>query len=126
MHGKIRRRRLIDHDSISQIAPDLDLVRNTVKKALRSDGDVPDYQRVYHRATARILPAAAGAVSAIAATSGSAALVHFERNRLQRGMRSPSSRNMLEPFARMSSNGQISVGNLGQLGIGADSGRSSG
>jgi len=34
--GKIRRRRLIDHDSISQIARDLGLARNTVKKALRS------------------------------------------------------------------------------------------
>jgi transposase len=44
--GKIRRRRLIDHDSISQIARDLGLARNTVKKALRSGGDVPEYQRV--------------------------------------------------------------------------------
>jgi DNA-binding phage protein len=35
---KIRRRRLIDHDSISQIARDLGLARNTVKKALRSSG----------------------------------------------------------------------------------------
>jgi transposase len=44
--GKIRRRRLIDHDSISQIARDLGLARNTVKKALRSGWDVSEYQRV--------------------------------------------------------------------------------
>ena len=34
--GKIRRRRLIHQDSISEIARDLGLSRNTVKKALRS------------------------------------------------------------------------------------------
>jgi DNA-binding phage protein len=39
--GKIRRRCLIDHGSISQIAPDLTLSRNTVKKALRSSPDPP-------------------------------------------------------------------------------------
>ena len=44
--GKIRRRRLIDHDSISQIARDLGLSRNTVKKALRSSDEAPEYQRV--------------------------------------------------------------------------------
>ena len=44
--GKIWRRRLIDHDSISQIARDLGLARNTVKKALRTSGDTPEYQRV--------------------------------------------------------------------------------
>ncbi len=44
--AKIRRRRLIDHDSISQIARDLGLARNTVRKALRSGGDAPEYQRV--------------------------------------------------------------------------------
>jgi transposase len=43
--GKIRRRRLIDHASISHIARDLGLSRNTVKKALRSDGEAPEYHR---------------------------------------------------------------------------------
>lgn len=43
--GKIRRRRLVDHDSISQIARDLGLSRNTVKKALRAKADAPEYQR---------------------------------------------------------------------------------
>jgi transposase len=43
--GKIRRRRLIDHESISEIARDLGLSRNTVKKALRSDGEPPQYRR---------------------------------------------------------------------------------
>jgi transposase len=44
--GKIRRRRLIDHDSISQIARDLGLARNTLKKALRSSAEAPEDQRV--------------------------------------------------------------------------------
>jgi transposase len=44
--GKIRRRRLIDRDSISQIARDLGLSRNTVKKALRSSAEAPEYQRI--------------------------------------------------------------------------------
>jgi transposase len=43
--GKIRRRRLIQQDSISEIARDLGLSRNTVKKALRSGGEAPEYRR---------------------------------------------------------------------------------
>lgn len=43
--GKIRRRRLIHQDSISEIARDLGLSRNTVKKALRSGGEPFDYRR---------------------------------------------------------------------------------
>lgn len=43
--GKIRRRRLIQGDSISAIARDLGLSRNTVKKALRSDGEPFEYRR---------------------------------------------------------------------------------
>jgi transposase len=43
--GKIRRRRPVDHDSISEIARDMGLSRNTVKKALRSDGAPPEYRR---------------------------------------------------------------------------------
>jgi transposase len=43
--GKIRRRRLIHQDSISEIARDLGLSRNTVKKALRSGGEPFEYQR---------------------------------------------------------------------------------
>jgi transposase-like protein len=37
--GKIRRRRLVQGDSISAIARDLGLARNTVKRALRHDGE---------------------------------------------------------------------------------------
>jgi transposase len=44
--GKIRRRRQIDHDSISHIARDLGLARSTVKKALRSPAEASEYQRV--------------------------------------------------------------------------------
>jgi transposase len=43
--GKIRRRRLVDGESISGIARDLGLARNTVKKALRSGGEPFEYQR---------------------------------------------------------------------------------
>ncbi|MGH6892100.1 MAG: IS21 family transposase [Dongiaceae bacterium] len=43
--GKIRRRRLIHQDSISEIARDLGLSRNTVKKALRSGGEPFEYRR---------------------------------------------------------------------------------
>ncbi len=43
--GKIRRRRLIHQDSISEIARDLGLARNTVKKALRSGGEPFEYRR---------------------------------------------------------------------------------
>jgi transposase len=43
--GKIRRRRLIHGDSISAIARDLGLSRNTVRKALRSDGEPFEYRR---------------------------------------------------------------------------------
>jgi len=37
--GKIRRRRLVQGESISAIARDLKLSRNTVKRALRFEGD---------------------------------------------------------------------------------------
>ena len=37
--GKIRRRRLVQGESISAIARDLGLSRNTVKRALRSEGE---------------------------------------------------------------------------------------
>jgi len=43
--GKIRRRRLVDGDSISAIARDLRLSRNTVKRALRYEGDAYEYHR---------------------------------------------------------------------------------
>ena len=43
--GKIRRRRLVDGASISQIARELGLSRNTVKKALRSGAEPFEYQR---------------------------------------------------------------------------------
>lgn len=43
--GKIRRRRLIHQDSISEIARDLGLSRNTVKKALRSGEEPFEYRR---------------------------------------------------------------------------------
>ena len=43
--GKIRRRRLLDQDPISEIARDLGISRNTVKKVLRSDGEAPEYRR---------------------------------------------------------------------------------
>jgi transposase len=43
--GKIRRRRLVDGESISAIARDLRLSRNTVKRALRSQSGVFEYQR---------------------------------------------------------------------------------
>ena len=43
--GKIRRRRLVQGESISAIARDLGLSRNTVKRALRSTGDPFEYRR---------------------------------------------------------------------------------
>jgi transposase len=43
--GKIRRRRLVQGESISAIARDLGLSRNTVKKALRSKGERFEYRR---------------------------------------------------------------------------------
>jgi transposase len=43
--GKIRRRRLVDGESISAIARDLRLSRNTVKRALRLETGVFEYQR---------------------------------------------------------------------------------
>jgi len=43
--GKIRRRRLVQGESISAIARDLQLSRNTVKKALRSEGEAFEYRR---------------------------------------------------------------------------------
>ena len=43
--GKIRRRRLVQGESISAIARDLGLSRNTVKRALRFEGDGFEYRR---------------------------------------------------------------------------------
>jgi len=43
--GKIRRRRLVQGETISAIARDLGISRNTVKKALRSDGEPFEYRR---------------------------------------------------------------------------------
>jgi transposase len=43
--GKIRRRRLVHGESISAIARDLGLSRNTVKRALRFEGDAFEYRR---------------------------------------------------------------------------------
>jgi transposase len=43
--GKIRRRRLVQGDSISAIARDLGLARNTVKRALRHAGEGYEYRR---------------------------------------------------------------------------------
>ena len=43
--GKIRRRRLVEGESISAIARDLGLSRNTVKKALRSESGEFEYRR---------------------------------------------------------------------------------
>ena len=44
--GKIRRRRLVQGESISAIARDLGLARNTVKRALRFEGEAFEYRRV--------------------------------------------------------------------------------
>ena len=44
--GKIRRRRLVHGESISAIARDLGLARNTVKRALRFDGEAFEYRRM--------------------------------------------------------------------------------
>ncbi len=43
--GKIRRRRLVLGESISAIARDLGLARNTVKRALRFEGEAYEYRR---------------------------------------------------------------------------------
>jgi transposase len=43
--GKIRRRRLVEGESISAIARDLGLSRNTVKRALRFEGEAYEYHR---------------------------------------------------------------------------------
>ena len=43
--GKIRRRRLVQGESISAIARDLRLARNTVKRALRVEGEAFEYRR---------------------------------------------------------------------------------
>lgn len=43
--GKIRRRRLVYGESISAIARDLGLARNTVKRALRFEGEAFEYHR---------------------------------------------------------------------------------
>ena len=43
--GKIRRQRLVQGDSISAIARDLGLARNTVKRALRLEGEAFEYRR---------------------------------------------------------------------------------
>jgi transposase len=43
--AKIRRRRLVQGESISAIARDLGLSRNTVKRALRSEGERFEYRR---------------------------------------------------------------------------------
>ena len=44
--GKIRWRRLVQGESISAIARDLGLARNTVKRALKFEGEAYEYQRV--------------------------------------------------------------------------------
>ena len=44
--GKIRRRRLVQGESISAIARDLQLSRNTVKRALRFEGEAFEYRRL--------------------------------------------------------------------------------
>jgi transposase len=45
--GKIRRRRLVQGESISAIARDLRLSRNTVKRALRVEGEAFEYRRTH-------------------------------------------------------------------------------
>ena len=44
--GKIRRRRLLHGESISAIARELGIARNTVKNALRADGETFEYHRL--------------------------------------------------------------------------------
>jgi len=44
--GKIRRRRLVQGETISAIARDLQLSRNTVKRALKFEGEAFEYRRV--------------------------------------------------------------------------------
>jgi transposase len=46
--AKIRRRRLVEHESISEIARELRLSRNTVKRVLRGDGTAPVYRRQFN------------------------------------------------------------------------------
>lgn len=43
--GKIRRRQLVQGESISSIARDLGLARNTVERALKVEGDGYEYRR---------------------------------------------------------------------------------
>ncbi len=43
--GKIRRRRLVQGESISAIARELGVSRNTVKRALKVEGDAYEYRR---------------------------------------------------------------------------------
>jgi hypothetical protein len=43
--GKIRRRRLVQGESISAIARDLGLARNMVKRALKFEGEAYEYLR---------------------------------------------------------------------------------
>jgi transposase len=43
--AKIRRKRLVEHESIRQIARDLNVSRNTVRRVLRGDGAAPLYRR---------------------------------------------------------------------------------
>ncbi len=43
--GKIRRRRLIEREPISEIARDLQLSRKTVKRALKFEGEAFEYRR---------------------------------------------------------------------------------
>ena len=43
--GKIRRRRLVQEESISAIARDLQLFRHTVNRALRFEGEAFEYRR---------------------------------------------------------------------------------
>ena len=45
--GKIRRRRLVQGESISAIARDLGLSRNTVQRALRFEGEAYEYRRAH-------------------------------------------------------------------------------
>jgi transposase-like protein len=53
--GKIRRRRLVHGESISAIARDLGLARNTVKRALRFEGEAfEDRQDLLGHKSARI------------------------------------------------------------------------
>ena len=62
--GKIRRRRLVHGESISAIARDLGLSRNTVKRALRFEGEAYEYRRVRPAdAEARSVPGDVGGLA---------------------------------------------------------------